>query len=53
MASFNLPATIKAVLQPNKHSHKLTLSEQPVPMPTHPKDILVKVYTTAPIKGKL
>jgi NADPH:quinone reductase-like Zn-dependent oxidoreductase len=53
MASFSLPTTMKAVLQPDKHSHKLTLSEQPVPVPTHPEDVLVKVHTTAPVKGEL
>ncbi|KAH7196216.1 zinc-binding dehydrogenase-domain-containing protein [Fusarium oxysporum] len=53
MASFNLPATMKAVLQADKHSHKLTLSEQPVPVPTHPEDVFVKVHTTAPVKGEL
>jgi hypothetical protein len=53
MALYNLPAIMKAVLQPDKHSHKLTTSEQPVPMPTHPEDVLVKVYTTATIKGSL
>ncbi|KAG7406887.1 putative zinc-binding oxidoreductase [Fusarium oxysporum f. sp. raphani] len=44
---------MKAVLQPDKHSHKLTLSEQPVPVPTHPEDVLVKVHATAPVKGEL
>ncbi|TVY61399.1 putative zinc-binding oxidoreductase [Fusarium oxysporum f. sp. cubense] len=53
MASLNLPATMKAVLQPDKHSHKLTLAEQPVPVPTHPEDVLVKVHATSPVKGEL
>lgn len=53
MASVNLPTTMKAVLQPDKHSHKLILSEQPVPVPTHPEDVLVKVNATAPCKGEL
>jgi NADPH:quinone reductase-like Zn-dependent oxidoreductase len=53
MVSSNLPATMKAVLQPDKHSHKLILSEQPVPVPTHPEDVLVKVHATAPCKGEL
>lgn len=53
MASTNLPATMKAVLQPDKHSHKLILSEIPVPVQTHPEDVLVKVHATAPCKGEL
>ncbi|KAH7248405.1 hypothetical protein MRS44_013660 [Fusarium solani] len=53
MASFNLPATMKAVLQPDKHSHKLVLCQQAVPVPTHPEDVLVKVHATAPVKGEL
>ncbi|WZH48510.1 PKS_ER domain-containing protein [Fusarium acuminatum] len=53
MASINLPATMKAVLQPDKNSHKLILSEQPVPVPTHPEDVLVKVHATTPCKGEL
>lgn len=44
---------MKAVLQPDKHSHKLTLAEQSVPVPTHPEDVLVKVHATAPVKGEL
>lgn len=53
MASSNVPSTMKAVLQPDKHSHKLILSEQPVPVPAHPEDVLVKVHATAPCKGEL
>lgn len=53
MASSNLPATMKAVLQPDKHSHKLILSEQPFPVPSHPQDVLVKVHATSPCKGEL
>ncbi|KAF4464048.1 quinone-oxidoreductase like chloroplastic [Fusarium albosuccineum] len=53
MASIKVPATMKAVLQPDKKSHKLILSEQPVPSPSHPEDVLVKVHATAPCKGEL
>ncbi|RYC97026.1 hypothetical protein BFJ63_vAg191 [Fusarium oxysporum f. sp. narcissi] len=54
MASSKLPATMKAILQPDKHSHKLILSsQQPVPTPTHPQDVLVKVHATCPCKGEL
>ncbi|KAJ4223540.1 hypothetical protein NW757_014373 [Fusarium falciforme] len=44
---------MKAVLQPDKHSHKLVLFQQAVPVPTHPEDVLVKVHATAPVKGEL
>ncbi|KYK58775.1 hypothetical protein DCS_05793 [Drechmeria coniospora] len=53
MASPNLPKTMRAVLQPDKNSHKLTMSEIPVPVPTHAEDVLVKVHATAPCKGEL
>ncbi|KAF4341562.1 zinc-binding oxidoreductase [Fusarium beomiforme] len=54
MASSNPPATMRAVLQPDKHSHKLILSDkQPVPKPSHPQDVLVKVHATSPCKGEL
>ncbi|KAM0542641.1 hypothetical protein ACHAPJ_012720 [Fusarium lateritium] len=44
---------MKAVIQPDKNSHKLIMSEQPVPKPTHPEDVLVKVHSTSPCKGEL
>ncbi|PNP74824.1 hypothetical protein FNYG_11838 [Fusarium nygamai] len=44
---------MKAVLQPDKHSLKLTLSKQPVPVPIYPKDVLVKAHATSPVKGAL
>ncbi|KAF9777328.1 hypothetical protein IL306_004459 [Fusarium sp. DS 682] len=54
MASSNIPVTMKAVVQPDKHSHKLILSDkQPVPKPSHPQDVLVKVHATSPCKGEL
>ncbi|ODA84142.1 hypothetical protein RJ55_02660 [Drechmeria coniospora] len=53
MASPNLPKTMRAVLQPDKNSHKLTMSEIPVPVPAHAEDVLVKVHATAPCKGEL
>ena len=54
MTSSSLPATMKTVLQPDKHSHKLILSsQQPVPTPSHPQDVLVKVHATCPCKGEL
>lgn len=53
MTASNIPPTMKAVLQLDKTSHKLILSEQPVPAPKHPDDVLVKVHATAPCKGEL
>ncbi|KAL7947149.1 hypothetical protein V8C42DRAFT_319743 [Trichoderma barbatum] len=44
---------MKAIVQPDKTSHKLILAKKPVPVPVHPQDILVKVHTTAPCKGEL
>jgi NADPH:quinone reductase-like Zn-dependent oxidoreductase len=53
MASSGLPTTMKAIFQPDKHSHNLILSQQPIPVPSHPKDVLVKVHATSPCKGEL
>jgi len=53
MASFDLPTTMKAVLQPDKNSHNLVMTEQSLPVRTHPEDVLVKVHATAPCKGEL
>ncbi|KAH7140019.1 hypothetical protein B0J13DRAFT_558791 [Dactylonectria estremocensis] len=53
MSSYTLPATMKAVLQPDKKSHRLILSDKPVPVSSHPEDVLVKVHATAPCKGEL
>lgn len=44
---------MRAVLQPNKESHALTLSSIPVPVPQQPGDILVKVNATCPCAGEL
>lgn len=53
MAENNASATMKAVLQPDKHSHKLIQAECPVPLTAGPHDILVKVHATSPCKGEL
>ncbi|KAJ4249165.1 hypothetical protein NW762_012500 [Fusarium torreyae] len=53
MAPLNIPTKMKAVIQPDKNSHKLIMSEQPVPKPTHPEDVFVKVHSTSPCKGEL
>ncbi|PON29002.1 hypothetical protein TGAM01_v202110 [Trichoderma gamsii] len=44
---------MKAIVQPDKASHGLILTNKPVPEPAHPQDILVKVHATAPCKGEL
>ncbi|KAH8653709.1 chaperonin 10-like protein [Xylariales sp. PMI_506] len=49
----DIPKTMKAILQPEKTSHKLTLTEQPVPSPSHPEDVLIKVAATSPCLGEL
>lgn len=49
----SLPTTMKAILQPDKNSHKLIMKDLPLPIPTHPEDVLVKVHATAPCKGEL
>lgn len=48
-----LPTTMKAILQPDKHSHNLILTDQPLPTLSHPQDVLVKVHATSPCKGEL
>lgn len=53
MASLNIPKTMRAVHQPDSNSAKLRMDETPVPTPTHPDDVLVKVAATAPCLGEL
>lgn len=54
MAPLNVVSTtMKAIIQPDKNSHKLVMTEQPVPKPVHPEDVLVKVHSTSPCKGEL
>ncbi|KAK0719072.1 hypothetical protein B0T21DRAFT_295498 [Apiosordaria backusii] len=48
-----LPHSMKTLLQPSPHSPSLTLTTSPLPLPSHPSDVLIKVYTTAPCKGEL
>ncbi|KAK4198052.1 hypothetical protein QBC40DRAFT_267088 [Triangularia verruculosa] len=49
----SLPLSMKTLLQLSPHSPSLTLTTSPLPAPSHPSDILIKVYTTAPCKGEL
>ncbi|KAJ4861274.1 zinc-binding dehydrogenase domain-containing protein [Trichoderma breve] len=44
---------MKAIIQPDKTSHALILTQKPIPIPTHPQDVLVRVHATAPCKGEL
>ncbi|EJT72185.1 hypothetical protein GGTG_09052 [Gaeumannomyces tritici R3-111a-1] len=49
----DLPTEMQAILQPDKASTKLVQGTIPVPTPTHPDDILVRVVATAPCAGEL
>jgi len=53
MASTTLPATMKSLLQASRESHEVILTTLPVPTPTHPQDVLVKVHAASPCKGEL
>src|SRR4051812_46772438 len=53
MASTALPATMKSLLQASRESHEVILTTLPVPTPTHPQDVLVKVHAASPCKGEL
>ncbi|ERS98117.1 zinc-binding protein oxidoreductase [Sporothrix schenckii 1099-18] len=57
MAAFSLPAglpeTVKAVLQPDIQTTDLVLTTIPLPKPTHPDDVLVRVHASAPCNGEL
>ncbi|SPO06336.1 related to zinc-binding oxidoreductase [Cephalotrichum gorgonifer] len=48
-----LPKTMRTILQTDKNSSKLTMKEVPLPTPTHPNDVLVKVAATSPCLGEL
>ncbi|KAK4639841.1 hypothetical protein QC761_701380 [Podospora bellae-mahoneyi] len=49
----SLPLSMKTLLQLSPQSPSLTLTTSPLPVPSHPSDVLIKVYTTAPCKGEL
>ena len=53
MASPALPKTMRAIHQPDRASSKLRMAETPVPTPTDPDDVLVKVAATSPCRGEL
>jgi NADPH:quinone reductase-like Zn-dependent oxidoreductase len=53
MATTSPPATIKTIHQPDILSAGLILEETPLPKPSHPEDVLVKVYAASPCNGEL
>lgn len=44
---------MRTVLQPDRASSHLIMETVPLPVPTHPSDVLVKVAATAPCLGEL
>jgi len=53
MASTTLPATMKTLLQASRQSTEVILTTAPVPTPSHPQDVLVRVHATCPCNGEL
>jgi len=53
MASTTLPTTMKTLLQPSRQSDEVILTTAPVPTPSHPQDVLVRVHATCPCAGEL
>ena len=48
-----LPDTIRVIHQPDKMSNHLVMDRGPLPTPSHPSDMLIKVKTTCPCLGEL
>ena len=48
-----LPDTIRVVHQPDKTSKHLVMDRGPLPKPSHPSDMLIKVKATCPCLGEL
>ncbi|KAK3989441.1 Reticulon-4-interacting protein 1, mitochondrial [Cladorrhinum sp. PSN332] len=48
-----LPTTMKTLLQPSPQSTSLISTTSPLPTPTHPDDVLVRVHATCPCAGEL
>ncbi|KAK0703873.1 hypothetical protein B0T26DRAFT_744552 [Lasiosphaeria miniovina] len=53
MALTALPETMRTLLQPSRQSAEVILATVPVPTPSHPEDVLVRVHATAPCAGEL
>lgn len=49
----SLPKTMRTILQPDRSSSHLIMETVPLPTPTHPNDVLVKVAATTPCLGEL
>jgi len=49
----SLPKTIRAVYQADRTSKRLVMVETPMPKPSHPSDILIKVKATCPCLREL
>lgn len=53
MAPASLPKTMKTLLQASRSSTDVISTTAPVPTPSHPQDVLVRVHATAPCNGEL
>ncbi|KAK3374792.1 hypothetical protein B0H63DRAFT_256410 [Podospora didyma] len=53
MAPITLPKEMKSLLQPSRQSTEVVIVTVPVPTPSHPEDVLVRVHATAPCAGEL
>ncbi|KAK4153519.1 zinc-binding dehydrogenase-domain-containing protein [Chaetomidium leptoderma] len=53
MASQALPQTMKTLLQASRTTTEVISATAPLPTPSHPEDVLVRVHATAPCAGEL
>ena len=53
MAMDQLPREIRTLLQPDIHSDHIIKTTALMPIPTHPDDVLVRVYACSPCAGEL
>lgn len=53
MASRALPQTMRTLLQASRKTTQVISTTVPLPTPTHPDDVLVRVHATAPCAGEL
>ncbi|KAK4239591.1 Reticulon-4-interacting protein 1, mitochondrial [Achaetomium macrosporum] len=53
MASQELPKTMKTLLQASRKTTEVISTTAPLPTPTHPDDVLVRVHAAAPCAGEL
>ena len=52
-SSTALPDTMKTLLQASRKTTEVISTTGPLPTPTHPDDVLVRVHATAPCAGEL